>query len=80
MRGTEMMSESFAQYAALMVMEREYGRDKMNKFLKYEMNGYLRGRSGEFEAETTFDGNREPRLHPLSKRFSHLVLPQRNDR
>jgi ABC-type transport system involved in multi-copper enzyme maturation permease subunit len=51
MRGTEMMSESFAQYAALMVMEKEYGRDKMNKFLKYEMNGYLRGRSGEFEAE-----------------------------
>ena len=51
MRGTEMMSESFAQYASLMVMEKEYGRDKMNKFLKYEMNGYLRGRSGEFEAE-----------------------------
>jgi aminopeptidase N len=51
MRGTEMMSESFAQYAALMVMEREYGRDKMNKFLKYEMNGYLRGRGSEFEAE-----------------------------
>lgn len=51
MRGSEMMSESFAQYAALMVMEKEYGRDKMNKFLKYEMNGYLRGRSGEFEAE-----------------------------
>jgi hypothetical protein len=51
MRGTEMMSESFSQYAALMVMEKEYGRDKMNKFLKYEMNSYLRGRSGEFEAE-----------------------------
>jgi ABC-2 type transport system permease protein len=51
MRGTEMMSESFAQYASLMVMEKEYGRDKMNKFLKYEMNGYLRGRGGEFEAE-----------------------------
>lgn len=51
MRGTEMMSESFAQYASLMVMEKEYGRDKMNKFLKYEMNNYLRGRGGEFEAE-----------------------------
>ena len=51
MRGTEMMSESFSQYAALMVMEKEYGRDKMNKFLKYEMNSYLRGRGREFEAE-----------------------------
>lgn len=51
MRGSEMLSESFAQYAALMVMEKEYGREKMNKFLKYEMNGYLSGRSSEFEAE-----------------------------
>ncbi|HMP99534.1 MAG TPA: M1 family aminopeptidase [Cyclobacteriaceae bacterium] len=51
MRGSEMMSESFAQYSALMVMEKEYGRNKMNKFLKYEMNGYLAGRSNEFEAE-----------------------------
>lgn len=51
MQGTEMMSESFAQYSALMVMEKEYGKDKMKKFLKYEMDGYLVGRSTEFEAE-----------------------------
>ncbi len=51
MRGSEMMSEGFSQYAALMVMEEAYGRDKMKKFLKYEMNSYLQGRSGEFEAE-----------------------------
>jgi len=51
MQGSEMMSEGFAQYSALMVMEKEYGRDKMKKFLKYEMDGYLSGRSKEFEAE-----------------------------
>lgn len=51
MRGSEMMSESFAQYSALMVMEKEYGRDLMRKFLRYEMDRYLRGRSGEREAE-----------------------------
>ncbi|MEI6748320.1 MAG: M1 family aminopeptidase [Bacteroidota bacterium] len=51
MRGSEMLSESFAQYSALMVMEKEYGKDKMKKFLKYEMDGYLRGRSTEYEAE-----------------------------
>ncbi|WP_027000549.1 ABC transporter permease/M1 family aminopeptidase [Eisenibacter elegans] len=51
MRGTEMLSETFAQYSALMVMEQEYGRDKMHKFLRYEMNSYLRGRGSEFEAE-----------------------------
>ncbi|HXD92568.1 MAG TPA: M1 family aminopeptidase [Bacteroidia bacterium] len=51
MQGSEMMSEGFAQYSALMVMQQEYGRDRMQKFLKYEMDGYLRGRSTEFEAE-----------------------------
>jgi ABC-2 type transport system permease protein len=51
MRGSEMLSESFAEYSALMVMEREYGREKMRKFLAYEMDNYLSGRSGEFEAE-----------------------------
>ncbi|PBQ32372.1 hypothetical protein CNR22_11520 [Sphingobacteriaceae bacterium] len=51
MQGSEWMSEGFAQYSALMVMEKEYGKDKMKKFLKYEMDGYLRGRSNEFEAE-----------------------------
>lgn len=51
MRGAEMLSESFAQYASLMVMEKEYGKDKMKKFLRYEMDGYLEGRSSEFEAE-----------------------------
>ncbi|MEI7662499.1 MAG: M1 family aminopeptidase [Bacteroidota bacterium] len=51
MQGSELMSEGFAQYSALMVMEKEYGRDKMKKFLKYEMDGYLTGRSKEPEAE-----------------------------
>ncbi len=51
MQGSELMSEGFAQYSALMVMEEEYGRDKMKKFLKYEMDGYLSGRSSEYEAE-----------------------------
>ncbi len=51
MQGSEMMSEGFAQYSALMVMEKEYGRDKMKKFLEYEMDDYLNGRSSESEAE-----------------------------
>jgi ABC-2 type transport system permease protein len=51
MRGSEMLSESFAQYSALMVMERAYGRDKMKKFLKYEMDRYLSGRANEQRAE-----------------------------
>jgi ABC-2 type transport system permease protein len=47
MEGATLLSETLAQYSALMVMEREYGRDAMRKFLKYEMEGYLRGRGRE---------------------------------
>ncbi len=51
MQGSEMMSEGFSQYSALMVMEKEYGKDKMKKFLEYEMDDYLNGRSFETEGE-----------------------------
>lgn len=51
MQGSEFFSEGFAQYSALMVMEKEYGKEKMKKFLEYEMNNYLKGRSQEREGE-----------------------------
>jgi ABC-type transport system involved in multi-copper enzyme maturation permease subunit len=51
MQGQSMLSESLAQYSALMVMEHEYGREKMRKFLKYELDRYLRDRGGELVEE-----------------------------
>jgi ABC-2 type transport system permease protein len=50
-QGETMIVESMAQYSALMVMEKEYGKDQMRRFLKYELNRYLRGRGGELVAE-----------------------------
>ncbi|MDX2151951.1 MAG: M1 family aminopeptidase [Bryobacteraceae bacterium] len=47
MQGATLLSETLAQYSALMVMEREYGRDLMRKFLEYEMDRYLRSRGRE---------------------------------
>jgi len=47
MQGATLLSESLAQYSALMVMEKEYGRDIMRKFLRYEMDNYLRSRGSE---------------------------------
>jgi hypothetical protein len=47
MEGATVLSETLAQYSALMVMEKEYGRDMMRKFLRYEMDSYLRSRGGE---------------------------------
>jgi ABC-2 type transport system permease protein len=46
-QGSAIISESLSQYSALMVMEKKYGKDKIRKFLKYELDGYLRGRSVE---------------------------------
>ena len=47
MEGATVLSETLAQYSALMVMEHEYGRDIMRKFLQYEMDNYLRSRGTE---------------------------------
>jgi ABC-2 type transport system permease protein len=49
--GSNMMSETLAEYSALKVMEKKYGRDHMHKFLKHELDRYLRGRSGEVRHE-----------------------------
>ena len=50
-QGAELMSESLCQYSALMVMEKMYGKESMKKFLKYELNGYLRSRPYESRGE-----------------------------
>jgi ABC-type transport system involved in multi-copper enzyme maturation permease subunit len=50
-QGGTMLVETMAQYSALMVMEEEYGREKMGKFLRYELDRYLRDRGGELVAE-----------------------------
>jgi hypothetical protein len=47
MQGATVLSESLAQYTALMIMERQYGRDQMRKFLEYEVDKYLSGRGTE---------------------------------
>ncbi len=47
MQGGTLTSETLAQYSALMVMRKLYGPDKIRRFLKYELDRYLRGRSGE---------------------------------
>lgn len=47
MQGATLLSETLAQYTALMVMEKEYGRDMMRRFLEYEMDRYLRSRGAE---------------------------------
>jgi ABC-2 type transport system permease protein len=50
-KGSNMMSESLAEYSALRVMQHKYGDAHMRRFLKFELDGYLRGRTGEVRHE-----------------------------
>jgi ABC-2 type transport system permease protein len=47
MQGTALLVETLSQYSALMVMEKTYGPDQIRRFLKYELDRYLRSRGGE---------------------------------
>lgn len=46
-QGMTTLSETLAQYSALMVMEKKYGRDQIRRFLKFELDRYLRSRGTE---------------------------------
>ncbi|MEO9965324.1 MAG: M1 family aminopeptidase [Reichenbachiella sp.] len=46
-QGNAMLSETMSQYSALMVMKQEYPPEMMQKFLKHELDRYLRGRKSE---------------------------------
>ena len=50
-QGSNMLSETLAEYSALKVVEKRYGEDNIRKFLRYELDRYLRGRAGETRHE-----------------------------
>jgi hypothetical protein len=50
-QGSNMLVETMAQYSALMVMEKEVGPQNIRKYLKHELDRYLRGRAGERRSE-----------------------------
>lgn len=56
-RGSNQVSESMAEYSSLMVMKKEYGVDAMQKFLKEELDRYLRSRANESKFEKTLLDN-----------------------
>lgn len=50
-QGATFLSETLAQYSALMVMKRRYGEAKMKRFMRFELERYLTGRSTENKRE-----------------------------
>ena len=53
-RGSNLISEALAEYSALILTERRYGKDNMKRFLKEELDNYLSGRANEGKKENTF--------------------------
>ncbi|PXA98683.1 aminopeptidase [Nostoc sp. 3335mG] len=47
MQGGTIWVETMAQYSALMVMKQLYGEDNIRRFLKYELDSYLRNRGSK---------------------------------
>lgn len=47
MQGDTMLDETFAQYSAMLVMEHLYGPNNLRKFLKSQLDQYLRARGSE---------------------------------
>jgi ABC-2 type transport system permease protein len=63
-QGVTMLSETFAQYSALLVMEEIYGRDQVRRFLRFELDTYLRGRNAEVvEEEPLARVENQPYIH-----------------
>jgi aminopeptidase N len=46
-QGSTLLSETLAQYSALMVMKHMYGPDMIRRFLKYELDRYLSARGSD---------------------------------
>ncbi len=63
-QGATMLSETLAQYSALMVMKARYGEAKMKRFLRYELDRYLVGRSFEKKKELPLERvENQPYIH-----------------
>ena len=56
-RGGTVLSETLAEYSALMVMKQSFGPAKIRRFLRYDLERYLRGRTMESRREVPLAQN-----------------------
>lgn len=64
MQGATLLSETLAQYSAMMILEKTYCTDKSRRFLKYQLDRYLSGRQGATSDEVPLI-----RLDPLGQEY-----------
>lgn len=62
--GSTMLSESLAEYTALKVMEKRFGPNQVRRFLRYDLDQYLEGRSKEGGSEyALIEVQNQPYIH-----------------
>ncbi|MGO9707953.1 MAG: M1 family aminopeptidase, partial [Polyangiaceae bacterium] len=54
-QGVTLLDETLAEYSAFMVLKKRFGANNMRRFLKYEMDQYLRGRALEQKREVPLE-------------------------
>ncbi|MES3022200.1 MAG: M1 family aminopeptidase [Pseudomonadota bacterium] len=63
-RGSTVLSETLAEYSALMVMKQAFGADKMRRFMRYSLDRYMMGRATESRKELPLAQNEnQPYIH-----------------
>lgn len=63
-QGATLLSESLSEYSSLKVLEKQYGKKQMRRFLKDALDGYLMGR--------TFESKREqPLMYNENQQYIH---------
>jgi hypothetical protein len=78
MQGSTLLSETLAQYSALMVMKQLYGEDKIRRFLKFELDRYLSGRKGDvLEEQPMIRVENQQHIHYRKGSLVMYLLQQR---
>ncbi|WUR14152.1 M1 family aminopeptidase [[Empedobacter] haloabium] len=76
-RGATVLSETLAEYSALMVMKKTFGPERMRRFLRYDLDMYLRGRAMENGKELPLADNENQRY--IHYRKGSLAMYQLQD-
>jgi ABC-2 type transport system permease protein len=75
-RGSTVLSETLAEYTALMVMKKSVGPAKMRRFLRYNLDQYLRGRAMDNQRELPLVQNEDQRYIHYRKGSLAMYLLQ----
>ncbi len=73
--GGKMYSEGLAQYSSLMLLKHSLTTEQLSRYLKFELDGYLRGRSSEKKKENPLDhSDQQQYIHYQKASLAYFAL------